>query len=222
MNWIKDNKAIAGGVAVVGVVVLAILAFPVFGVHTLFIDDVVDEDGPVFASGAGATTTAPATTVVVTTTDAEPTATSSDASTDAETTETTAAATTTAAPTTTAPAEPVIVTLASGSFIDRDHPGTGTAVVLNDGTEQRFIRFEDDFATDNGPDLFVYLSRGVDADSPEGQFDDDFINLGELKGNQGSQNYEIPVGVDLSEYDTVSVWCRRFSSLFTAADLVAN
>ena len=36
--------------------------------------------------------------------------------------------------------------------------------------------------------------------------------------NRERQNYEIPVGVDLCVCDTV-VWCARFSSPFTAADL---
>ena len=107
--------------------------------------------------------------------------------------------------------------LASGSFVDLSHPGEGRAVVLNDGTEQRFLRFED-FRTDNGPDLNVYLSTGS-AEGPSGELDDDFIDLGDLKGNVGPQNYEIPEGVDLDRYDTVVIWCVRFGVAFTAADL---
>ena len=80
--------------------------------------------------------------------------------------------------------------------------------MLNDGSEQRFLRFEN-FSTDNGPDLRVYLSNS-DANADSGVFDDDFIDLGVLKGNIGDQNYEIPVGVDLSVHDTVVVWCVRF------------
>ena len=105
-----------------------------------------------------------------------------------------------------------------GTFIDRIHAGDGTAVVLSDGN-QRFLRFEDDFAIDNGPDLNVYLVRGVDADGDAGQFDDDFIDLGDLKGNIGAQNYEIGDDVDLDEYDTVVIWCVRFAVAFNAADL---
>ena len=55
------------------------------------------------------------------------------------------------------PAEPQIVVEAAGSFIDRSHPTEGDAMVLGDGSGQRFLRFED-FRTDNGPDLNVYLS----------------------------------------------------------------
>jgi hypothetical protein len=106
-----------------------------------------------------------------------------------------------------------------GSFVSRSHPGEGVAKVLNDGSEERFLRFED-FRTDNGPDLNVYLTK-ADADADAGDFgrEGDFVDLGNLKGNVGPQNYEIPADVDLAEFDTVVVWCVRFGVAFTAADL---
>lgn len=48
---------------------------------------------------------------------------------------------------------------------------------------------------------------------------DDFVDLGDLKGNIGDQNYEIPAGVDLAVYDTVLIWCVRFSSPFGEATI---
>lgn len=115
---------------------------------------------------------------------------------------------------------PEVVVEASGSFIDRSHPAEGVAEVLGDGAGQRFLRFED-FATDNGPDLNVYLSA-AGPDAPAGDFDDDFVDLGDLKGNIGPQNYEIPDGTDLSRYCTVVIWCVRFGVAFGAAELVAG
>ena len=81
-------------------------------------------------------------------------------------------------------------------------------------------RFEQ-FATDNGPDLNVYLSA-ADPDAPASEFDDDFIDLGDLKGNIGPQNYEIPEGVDLSHYRTVVIWCVRFGVGFGEAELMTT
>ena len=89
------------------------------------------------------------------------------------------------------------MTLSSGTFSSL--PGyttSGDALVLNNGTEQRFLRFEN-FATDNGPDLKVYLRAA----------NGDFVSLGDLSGNIGDQNYEIPVGVDLSVFSSVEIWC---------------
>lgn len=180
------------------------LIFGFLGFHTLFIDDKVDEAGPVFASGAGASGL-PSDEI------SEGLAADMNAAADElgmpETIESDEAM----------PAAPDIVVLASGEFSARSHPGRGVAEILNDGTTQRFLRFED-FATDNGPDLDVYLSAAPgDADASE--LDDDFISLGDLKGNVGSQNYEIPEDVDLERYSTVVVWCVRFGVAFTVAEL---
>ena len=106
---------------------------------------------------------------------------------------------------------------AVGSFISRSHPSSGTAAVLTDGT-QTFLRFDDDFATDNGPDLNVYLSAAGPNDSV-GDLASDFIDLGDMKGNIGAQNYEVPAGTDLGRYRTVVIWCVRFSVAFGAAEL---
>ena len=232
VRWIRRNLKLLLPATAMAVGVVTYLAFAVFGVHTLFIDDAVDEAGPVFASSAagdgdgdgdGDGEASPDTAVV----DARPTdvapadtkvdklgpggevGASRDAVAEAED------------PVPTALAEPQIVTLVEGSFIPRGrYSGEGRALVLNDGSEQRFLRFEN-FSTDNGPDLNVYLVNS-DANADEGTFDDDFIDLGTLKGNIGDQNYDISPEVDLAVYDTVVVWCVRFGSAFTAAHLIAS
>jgi hypothetical protein len=105
------------------------------------------------------------------------------------------------------PAE--IVTLVSGNFDGTSrYEVEGDALVLNDGTDQRFLRLEN-FVSSNGPDLKVYLRAA----------DDQFVDLGDLKGNIGDQNYEIPTDVDLAVFDTVQIWCERFGVLFGDAPL---
>jgi hypothetical protein len=211
-------------VAGVGVLAaLAWLAFGFFGVHTLFIDDVVSEAAPVFdvpaeqpaaqptdLPAAAPTQPSGAQEPAQPPTDTTPAADAPEPANDDAEPLAAAAPETTQAPTT-EPAEPQIVTEATGTFTSDAHPTSGTAVVLGNGTGQRFLRFEN-FATDNGPDLNVYL---VNSASGAG----DFIDLGDLKGNIGEQNYEIPEGVDLSVYDTVYVWCVRFGVSFGNAVL---
>ncbi len=201
------NKRLLLGAAGAGLVVVGYLAFAVFGVHTLFIDDKANEDIPVFASGAGASNMP------------------SDAMTDDDAAEMNEFMADEGTPFVdevdeVMPDMPEIVIEASGSFVDRSHPAVGVAEILGDGTGQRFLRFED-FETDNGPDLNVYLSS-ADPDAPAGEFDDDFIDLGDLKGNIGPQNYEIPTDVDLGRYKTVVIWCVRFGVAFGAAELMAS
>ena len=107
--------------------------------------------------------------------------------------------------------------LARGMFVPLDHATSGTVRVLETAEDARVVRLED-FETENGPDLFVYLTASR-TEGDQGAFDDEFINLGRLKGNQGDQNYELPTAADLSRFRTVVIWCDRFNSPFGAADL---
>jgi len=110
-------------------------------------------------------------------------------------------------------------TLATGEFRGLAHGTSGTASIVELEDGRRFLRIED-LDTDSGPDLRVYLSEAA-ADGDEGALDDAFVDLGGLKGNQGSQNYEIPDGVALDEIESVTIWCRRFSVGFGVAPLTA-
>jgi hypothetical protein len=103
--------------------------------------------------------------------------------------------------------------LVIGSFVgagDGIHyaEGIAKAIPLQDGSS--ILRLENLHVT-NGPDLYVYLSHDKSAS--------DYVNIGKLKANNGNQNYEIPIGTDLSRYDTVLIWCRPFSVLFGSAEL---
>ena len=112
-------------------------------------------------------------------------------------------------------AEPTI--LSTGPFRSLGHTTSGRAVALELADGRRFLRLEE-LRTSNGPDLFVYLSAAA-ADGPRDSFDDDFVSLGRLRANQGSQNYVIPAGVSLDRYRSVVIWCRRFTYAFGAAAL---
>jgi hypothetical protein len=199
LEWIRKPKFFIPGA--VAIVALLWLAFGYFGVHLLFVDDSVDEAVPAFAAAAPTDTADngdPASTGAAggpTSVDPSPSSSSPPPS------------------TVVPPSAPQIATEFAGTFVSRDHPTSGSALVLGNGTGQRFLRFEG-FETDNGPDLNVYL-----VNSAAGGVDD-VIDLGDLKGNVGDQNYEIPSGVDLTVYDTVVIWCVRFSSPFGEAPLV--
>lgn len=206
-QFIRDHKIAAAGGAAGLLAVVAWLAFGYFGVHTLFIDDEVAEALPMFDTPAS--DARPSTPAIEEPMADEPVA--------DEVAEEPIAAQETSdeAPTTTGAPVAEIVTEYSGSFVGDAHPAVGTAAVLGNGTGQRFLRFEDDFATDNGPDLNVYLvNSSVDGVT-------DFVDLGDLTGNVGSQNYEIPADLDLDVYDQVYVWCVRFGVGFGSADLMA-
>ena len=215
MKKFLRNYKVSVPLAIIVVGGLAWVAFGYFAVQKLFTDDTVSEAVPSFDAPVATPPSTAAPTVLVETT--LPPSDTAAAPTAAPTTvpHTTVPLTTvppTTVPPTTVAAEPVIVTEYRGSFVSREHDTAGQAIVLGDGSAQRFLRFEQ-FATSNGPDLNVYLVNSSTGDVS------DFVDLGNLKGNIGDQNYEIPAGTDLAVYDTVIVWCVRFSANFGDAIL---
>jgi hypothetical protein len=122
-------------------------------------------------------------------------------------------------PSAAAPSEgrPTTRVLSTARFRSYEHATSGRARVLQLSNGRRYVRF-DRFSTSNGPALKVYLSAAP-ATGPDDSFDDRYVNLGDLKGNIGEQNYAIPGDVDLARYRSVVVWCKRFSVPFGAAAL---
>jgi len=98
-----------------------------------------------------------------------------------------------------------------GNFVDADsfHKVSGIAKIISQDSKD-YLRLEN-FESTNGPALYVYLSTG--------KSNEDFVNLGKLKGNIGNQNYEIPEGTDLEKYDNVLIWCKAFSVLFGSSEI---
>jgi hypothetical protein len=194
MHWVREHKPVVLGLGAV-VAVGVVFALVWFQPQKLFVDDVVNETIP-----EATNTTVPDDNMVTDTTTTTSPASGVSASEQGNQPST----------------FPLILT--DGMFIDLAHPGTGVARVLEleDGT--LLLRFED-LDVFNGPDLRVILSRS-ELVNDDGAYDDGaFLDLGVLKGNQGNQNYEIPADVDLKDYLTVAIWCRRFNVTFNAAPL---
>lgn len=104
--------------------------------------------------------------------------------------------------------------LAEGTFSSYAHETIGKAEILDSGAE-KFLQLSG-FKTSNGPDVHVYLIKGTDAQKvTEGNY----IDLGVIKGNQGTQNYKLPADFNLSDYGSVNIWCKRFSVAFGGATL---
>ena len=217
---ISSKKPLIAGAAIVGLPLLAWLAFGFFGIQAAFIDNEVNES----ADDLFTSTPAEVTENESDGAGAQPEALAEQAVEEAPTEEAPAEEAPAEEAVEEAPAEEAveeapaeeeaatpgeIVTLSSGNFVGiNDYAVAGDAFVLNNGTEQRFLRFEN-FASDNGPDLKVYLRAA----------NGDFVSLGDLSGNIGDQNYEIPVDVDLSVFSSVEIWCERFNSGFGFATL---
>ncbi len=114
-----------------------------------------------------------------------------------------------------APADARVVLQGTFQGADEFHFGSGKALLVEAAPGRLTLRLED-FSVRNGPDLFVYLSP-----SPDG-YANDALELGQLKASDGSFNYEIPAGADISRFRSAVIWCRAFSVLFATAPLAAR
>jgi electron transfer DM13 len=112
-----------------------------------------------------------------------------------------------------APAGPRVLAMGELGYVDSIHNGKGPVRLVEVGG-QRFVRFED-VAITNAPDVHVYLSRETGGKWSEATS----LYLGALKATNGSFNYDVPAGAEVSSYKSVVVWCRAFSVLITWADL---
>ena len=90
---------------------------------------------------------------------------------------------------------------------------------LTERDGKHFITFSDDFKTKNGPDLKIFLSPKSADDVTGKNAIDDSVNIGVLKSNKGTQEYEIPAEVDLSQFSTVLVHCEAYSILWGGGSL---
>lgn len=79
-------------------------------------------------------------------------------------------------------------------------------IITNDGKHSLVL---DDFKTNNGPDLHVYLSK---ESTPK-----DFIDLGLLKSVSGTQVYPITGMPDFTKYKYALIHCQQYNHLFGSA-----
>ena len=110
--------------------------------------------------------------------------------------------------------------VAMGSFKDADafHRGSGTATIFRTPDGSEVLRLENLDVT-NGPALHVVLSTHPDPERSEQVKQEGYVDLGDLKGNRGNQNYPIPAGVDTSIHKSVVIYCYPFAVVFSVATL---
>jgi len=110
-------------------------------------------------------------------------------------------------PTTTAPPTKVIdpVRIRVGQFRGIDHRASGTVAVYRQA-DGRYVIGLEDFDIQPGPDYDLYVVPGTDR-----QKRDNGTRLDDLRGNRGTQFYEVPASIDLNNGAwSVLVWCQTF------------
>jgi len=110
--------------------------------------------------------------------------------------------------------------LYTGRLAGRAHPTSGRASIYQTPDGSRDLRLTD-FMTSNGPDVHVVLAQSGDESLGQAFVKGELnsVELGQLKANQGDQNYHLPDSADLNRYDAVVIYCERFHAVFGVAKL---
>lgn len=111
-----------------------------------------------------------------------------------------------------------MITLSQGDFRTLEHDTKGHVKLIH-VDEKKLVLHLAHLDTSNGPDLRVLLSTAEAQDDWTIYGKQPFLDLGALKGNIGSSNYDVPDGTDVSKYKSAVIWCRRFGVAFGAAPL---
>lgn len=112
----------------------------------------------------------------------------------------------------------------SGQFEAGEKPTSG-GVQLVTANGATTLEFDDTFTTsESGPDLVVILHRSADVlegtEPPAYALQEgDYVVLAPLQAFRGAQSYSIPAEINLSDYASVGIWCRRFNATFGVATL---
>ncbi|MBD6619785.1 DM13 domain-containing protein [Komarekiella sp. 'clone 1'] len=112
----------------------------------------------------------------------------------------------------------------SGSFVSGEHPTQGTIRITNKNGKS-FLELEQSFKTSElGPDLVVILHRSdnvINSTKPPSYplKKGEYIILAPLQKYSGAQTYSIPNKINLADYKSAAIWCRKFNATFGAANL---
>ncbi len=109
-----------------------------------------------------------------------------------------------ATPTASKPAPAAPTRISTGTLRGIGHDATGAASVYERSDGSRVVGLEA-IDIEPGPDYRVFVVPGLDQERPG-----DGRELDALRGNQGTQYYEVPSGTDVGPGWTVLVWCRAF------------
>ncbi|AFY47817.1 electron transfer protein with DM13 domain [Nostoc sp. PCC 7524] len=115
-------------------------------------------------------------------------------------------------------------TIKSGTFVSGEHTTQGTVRIKSqDG--KSFLELDQSFKTStSGPDLVVVLHRSdnvISSTKPPSYSlkEGDYIVIAPLQKFSGNQTYLIPNDINLAEYKSAAIWCRKFNATFGAASL---
>ena len=112
-----------------------------------------------------------------------------------------------------APVEP-----ATGVWVNKDYKIKGEWSIEQKG-DQQIILLSDQFKTKKGPDLKIFLSpKSIDSVTGANATDGAVL-VSVLKSHKGAQEYVLPDGVDLNDFQAILIHCEAYSVLWGGTNI---
>jgi len=108
--------------------------------------------------------------------------------------------------------------LAAGEFHSVSHKGKGSVRIVEKDDGRRFLQI-DEFQTYHRPDLVVLLISANDAFENEAVKAAGKFEVGRLKRDEGSMEYELPIDLEMDRFNAVTVWNNEYEVNYTTAPL---
>jgi hypothetical protein len=102
---------------------------------------------------------------------------------------------------------------------DPGYYGEGNATIFRDQTGAALVHLESDFKVGPGPKFHVYLVDHGAVLTAADVKNSKWLDLGQLRAFEGSQNYAIPADVKLADYKSIVIWCETFGVLISPATI---
>lgn len=109
--------------------------------------------------------------------------------------------------------------LSQGQFANKGGQETSGTYRLERVGEYRRLVLEDDFQTNDGPDLHIVLSPTPPADAGNENVMDEAAVLDSLSALQGKQVFYLADSLQIDDYQSVLIHCVEFSHLYGAAPI---
>ena len=111
----------------------------------------------------------------------------------------------------------------SGTFQKGEYDAAGTFEIHEHG-DVSMVHLSEDFSTNpDAPDLYLIIGNTAnpiaDKEFPYPLDESEYVTVAELTSATGAQEYELPVDIDLSENNSVAIWCKKFNATMSYAPL---
>lgn len=104
-----------------------------------------------------------------------------------------------------------------GGWVSKQYQVNGAwQIEKRDG--QTVIKFSDDFQTNNGPDLKLFLTKN-DISSVTGSNASGGVLISKLKNVNGYQEYVVPGNININDYASLVILCEKFSVLWGGTNI---